>query len=145
MRWRVVLVAALCLCACDDVRVGPAPRERADPAPAPPPPDPGDAPCETLDRATCMRSLVCTLHAPSGRASNRYACVAASGNCEVGLRQIAEDRDRCDDRTGCRWRPAACYCACRGAGRAAVPDGPDAPDCDCDCAGGPPPGCVPRG
>jgi len=143
VRPAALLLCALCLGACDTVTVGDPPPDEVDPAP-PPPPDPADAPCETLDRASCLRSLVCTLHAPAARDSSRYACVDASGNCEIGLRQIERDRDRCDDRTGCRWRPAACYCECRGAGRTAVPDGAHAPDCDCECAGGPPAGCVVR-
>ncbi len=135
----------MALVACDTVRVGPAPPPDEGPtAPAPAVEDPGDAPCETLSRAACMRSVVCTLAAPAGRASSRYVCRPAAGNCEIGLRQIAEDQDRCAARTGCRWREAACYCGCRGAGETAVPDGPELPACDCGCAGGPPPGCAPR-
>ena len=144
MRYAALL--ALALLGCDPVRVGPEPTdpgpvERADPAPAI---DPGDAPCETLTRHACLRSVLCTLDAPSARSSNRYVCREASGNCEVGLRQIEADRDRCDDRDGCAWQPGGCYCPCRGSGRTAVPDGPEAEPCDCECGGGPPPGCRPR-
>ncbi|MEC7526092.1 MAG: hypothetical protein VYE22_39790 [Myxococcota bacterium] len=139
---RPLLLVALLLAGCDPIEVG------AGPAPTPPPPppvvDPGDAPCETLSREACRRSLVCTLDAPRAAAADRYVCRPASGNCEVGLRQLEDDADRCADRTGCLWRDGPCYCACRGAGRTAVADGDELPDCDCECGGGPPPGCAPR-
>ncbi|MCB9597297.1 MAG: hypothetical protein H6719_31520 [Sandaracinaceae bacterium] len=142
-----ILVALWLLAACETVEVGPGPAPRPSEAPEPPAEvlDPGDAPCETLSREACLHSVVCTLAAPAGRASSRYVCRPAAGNCEVGLRQLREDQDRCDARTGCSWRDASCYCACRGSGRTAVEDGPEAEPCDCDCAGGPPPGCTPRG
>ncbi|MBX3271946.1 MAG: hypothetical protein KF729_16880 [Sandaracinaceae bacterium] len=144
---RAALAVALLLVACDTVRVGPAePSPGAPPAPAPAASDdPGDAPCETLTRAACLRSLVCTLEAPSGRRSDRYVCRPAAGNCEIGLRQLDADRDRCDARVGCMWRSASCYCPCRGSGRTTIEDPPSADVCGCACSGGPPPGCVPRG
>ncbi|MCA9608816.1 MAG: hypothetical protein KC619_24600 [Myxococcales bacterium] len=139
-----LLLVALLLAGCETVEVGPrAPAPGAPPA-VEPVEEPGDAPCESLSRTQCMHSVVCTLAAPSGRSSRRYVCRPAAGNCEVGLRQLPEDRDRCAARTGCGWRPASCYCACRGAGQTAVPDGSELPDCDCECGGGPPPGCAPR-
>lgn len=142
---RAALAIALVLVGgCDTVEVGPRPPAPSEPPAVEPVEDPGDAPCETLTRTQCMRSVVCTLAAPSGRSSSRYVCRAAAGNCEVGLRQLPEDQDRCAARTGCEWRPASCYCACRGSGQTAVPDGPELPPCDCECGGGPPPGCAPR-
>ena len=136
----LVLVLAL---GCSPIEVG----TGSEPASEPPvviEDDPGDAPCESLTRAECLRSVICTLDAPSGRRSNRYTCREARGNCEVGLTQTRADRDRCDDRAGCSWTDGQCYCACRGSGRAAVEDGPEADPCDCECGGGPPPGCQPH-
>lgn len=144
---RPALIAlALLLVACDPIQVGtPRGEAPADPStPAAPTPDPGDAPCESLTRGECLSSVVCTLDAPASRGASRYVCREARGNCEVGLRQLHEDRDRCDDRDGCAWQEGGCYCACRGSGRTAVPDGPEAEDCDCECGGGPPPGCRAR-
>lgn len=134
--WIAVLVLG-----CDSIHVG----EPVEPpaAPAPEPEDPGDAPCETLTRTQCRRSVVCTLVSGGGR-PDRYTCRDAEGNCEVGLRQYASDRDRCEDREGCGWEPGSCYCGCRGYGQAAVPDGPELEECECGCAGGPPPGCAAR-
>lgn len=142
MNARLVLLATL-LFGCDTMHVG-EPPPSADPTPAPEPEDPGDAPCETLSRTDCRHSVVCTLVTDASR-PDRYICREAGGNCEVGLRQHVSDRDRCDDREGCVWQTGSCYCDCRGAGQTAVPDGPGVEDCDCECAGGPPPGCAPRG
>jgi len=151
---RLTPMAVFFLLACETVAVGPpAPGASpssdlvpsGQPAAALPSDDPGDAPCDTLDRATCMRSVVCTLAAPSGGSSERYVCRPATGNCEFGLGQLAEHEDRCVARTGCRWRDAPCYCACRGAGQTSVEDEPETPVCECGCRGGPPPGCMPRG
>lgn len=137
------LLATLAL-ACESMTVGGAP-PRDPPVPsAEVHDDPGDTPCAELSREACRRSLVCTLAAPAGRAADRYICRPASGNCEVGLRQIDEDVDRCAQRTACGWREGACYCACRGAGRTAVPDGDELAACDCECSGGAPPGCAAR-
>lgn len=128
---------------CSPIEVGTPPEPTREPAPETHE-DPGDAPCESLTRDQCLRSVVCTLDAPSERRSNRYVCREARGNCEVGLTQTPVDRDRCDDRDGCAWADGHCYCACRGSGRTLVEDGPEADPCDCECAGGPPPGCQPR-
>lgn len=144
VRASLVLPSLLLLLACDTMHVGDPPQTEEPTAAPAPVEDPGDAPCETLTRAACLASVVCTLDAPASASPNRYTCREASGNCEVGLTQRARDRDRCEDRDGCTWRPGACYCACRGAGQTAVPDGPEAEDCDCECGGGPPPGCSPR-
>ena len=146
---RAVLVLAIlgALAGCERITVGEAPAT----APTAPEPasdgveDPGDAPCETLTRAACMRSLVCTLDAPSGLGPRRYRCRPAQGSCEIGLTQVGDDaQDRCEDRTGCEWASGACYCACRGNGATARPDGDEAAPCRCDCSGGPPPGCRAR-
>ncbi len=146
MRLSILGLGLLLACGCDTIHVGePAPTHGEPGSPAPAPVEaPGDAPCEALSRARCLASLVCTLEAPAGQDHDRYRCREARGNCEVGLTQTAADRSRCEDRDGCTWGEAACYCACRGAGRTAVPDGPEAEDCDCECAGGPPAGCRPR-
>jgi len=144
----VVLWIALAT-GCDSVEVG-APRgappvEPGLPGPIEPEmPAPGDAPCETLDRAGCLASLVCTLVAPERARSNRYVCRPARGNCEAGIRQVPADADRCAARTGCVVVPASCYCPCRGSGRTAVEDRPGTEACDCDCGGGPPRRCAPR-
>lgn len=142
----LLATVALLLVACDPVQVGgPQPSPRSTPEEPAAVPDPGDAPCETLTRAECMRSLVCTLDAPEGARSDRYRCRSARGNCEMGLTQTGPNaRDRCEDRTGCAWTGGGCYCHCRGYGRTAVPDGDEAEDCDCECSGGPPPRCGPR-
>ena len=139
------LAALVFVAACETVTVGTPPPEERAAEPAPVVEEPGDAECATLTRARCMRSLVCTLAAPPGRNSDRYVCRRAAGNCEFGLRQVPEDEDRCSQRTGCTWRDAPCFCACRGVGRSAVEDGADMPVCQCECSGGPPPGCMSRG
>ncbi len=135
----VIIAAALVVVACDVQQVGAPPT-----APAPAVEDsPGDAPCETLTRAACLRSVVCTLDAPGGGHSNQYRCRPAAGNCEIGLTQTDDARQRCADRVGCEWSSGSCYCACRGSGRTAVEDGEEAEACDCECGGGPPSGCRP--
>ena len=50
----------------------------------------------------------------------------------------------CERTPGCTFVPMdTCYCGCGGFGRTLVEDGPEAPECDCACAGGEPGGCVP--
>lgn len=51
-------------------------------------------------------------------------------------------RRACEARPGCAVVEARCYCPCRGAARTAVPDGPEAPACQCECGGGPPATCA---
>ena len=138
---RAASLACLVLLGCDPVHVGPSTEVAPDEPPVAPASDePGDTPCAELTRDGCRRSLVCTL-AVDGARSNRYVCRPAEGNCEVGLTQSPDARDRCDDREGCAWREDSCYCDCRGAGQTAVPDGAELDDCDCECGGGPPMRC----
>ncbi len=142
-----MIAYVLMLTACDPIEVGPqaspsdegASGEGADDERAI-----DERACADLTRAECMRAVHCTLEAAGSAPSRAYVCRDARGNCEIGLRQIDEDRDRCADRDGCAWTDGPCYCACRGAGHAAVPDGEEARPCQCECGGGPPPGCRAR-
>lgn len=129
------------LTGCESITVGPAPRDT--PSQDTPSEDTSlDArACASLTRTECMHALHCTLVASGARS---YVCRDARGNCEIGLRQIDEDRDRCADREGCAWDEGRCYCPCRGDGQTAVPDGAEARECQCECGGGPPPGCRAR-
>jgi hypothetical protein len=140
---RIAAVLLFLALGCDPIEVGSPSTPTPDPAPMAQA-DPGDAPCTSLSREACLRSVVCTLDAPSDQGSNRYTCREARGNCEIGLTQTRADRDRCDDRDGCAWADGRCYCACRGSGRTEVEDGPEAEPCDCECGGGPPAGCRAR-
>lgn len=93
--------------------------------------------CKPLDRAACMKSASCTLvHA----AGDSYACRPESGDCERG--HVQDDAAACTRRAGCEYKPASCYCPCKGYGKTTVDDGPDTPSCKCDCAGNLPPACV---
>ncbi|MEM9189987.1 MAG: hypothetical protein AAGF12_12465 [Myxococcota bacterium] len=125
----------------------------AAPRPPPPEPDPPEASeepeahpevdCPALDRFACMESTGCTLVMLRPDDEIGYACRPVDGSCEQGLaqRDLFESPEQCSARSDCTFRPDQCYCACRGAGRAAVPDREGSPECDCECAGGPPPMC----
>lgn len=145
---RLAITILLVGAGCDTMHVGPSAEPRAgegEPSSTlPEPVDPGDRPCEELTREECLQSLLCTLDAPAGGTAHRYVCRPSRGNCEVGLRQIPADRERCEARDGCEYAEPACYCGCRGSGQTAVPDGTEAPECDCECGGGPPARCHSR-
>jgi hypothetical protein len=102
--------------------------------------------CERLSRTFCLDSPDCTLVwvATRPRGQHEYACRAAEGPCEEGLVQarLYDAPGRCTSRPGCAYQEQQCYCDCRGYGQTAVPDGVEAEECDCECAGGRPPGCV---
>lgn len=143
----LALAAVLVLAGCDTIEVGPRPSADDEAAAGDTTVDEraiDERACAELTRGECMRAVHCTLQASSSGPSRAYVCRDARGNCEIGLRQIDADRDRCADREGCAWSEGSCYCACRGAGHAAVPDGDEAAPCDCECGGGPPPGCRAR-
>lgn len=114
--------------------------------------------CASLTRTHCMQSPDCTLERVAkaqGGTGKLYRCRPAAGPCETGIRQAdfhgrgtdgmrrAEEAQlACAARPGCDYDEGGCYCDCRDYGRTAVPDGPEAEDCMCECAGGPPPSCV---
>ena len=105
-----------------------------------------DRPSARTVRGACLLSLECELDHLGGE---RYACRPERGACEQGYSQQAAYETSpaaalCEQRAGCTFVPMeACYCACRGYGATSVPDGAEAPECDCECAGGAPGGCVP--
>lgn len=135
---------------------------RPDPTPAAPPSGPGQAAadCAALSREHCMRRPGCTLESaapPGAHGSPDYRCRPAEPPCETAVTQfelygagtqsleaVREARRRCEATPGCAFREDRCYCPCRGSGRTAVPDGDEAPPCDCECGGGPPAVCAPQ-
>jgi hypothetical protein len=116
-----------------------------------PPAQPGvAASCDSLTRTACMESTTCTLEqAGDPKRRDLYRCRPAQGSCEGGVAQSAfsgetrdEARQACEARSGCALDLGMCYCACRGSGQTALPDGEEAPVCSCACGGGQPPRCV---
>lgn len=118
-----------------------------------PAPSAASGACETLTRTACMQSTECTLE-QVGERSRQYRCRPASEPCEKGFAQAGfwgsgtegvraskVQQAACDARPGCGFVDGGCYCHCRGMGETAVPDGDEAEDCHCECAGGPPPTC----
>lgn len=111
-------------------------------------PSVGPVPCEAMTRGECMASAVCTLVQASPRPGSEYRCRPVEPPCEVEIVQAtladpgSASRAACEARAGCGVVAGGCYCHCRGAGRAAVPDGPEAPPCNCACGGGPPATCA---
>ncbi len=92
--------------------------------------------CDSLDRNTCLASNKCTLvHV----ADTQYACRPEQGACERGHRQ--DDKAGCEQRSGCQFEPATCYCECKGYGRTKAEDSTGEP-CKCFCGGGAPSTCV---
>lgn len=141
----LVIAYVLVLASCDAITVGSSPSEEAPREEAAHDESELDErACIELTRGECMRALHCTLEAAASAPGRAYVCREARGNCEIGLSQLEEDRDRCADRSGCAWSDGPCYCACRGAGSTAVPDSDEADACVCECGGGPPPGCRAR-
>lgn len=110
------------------------------------------AACAALSRTACMHSTSCTLeHAPRPLRRDLYLCRPEQSPCETGIAQSAligqnggdaSEGPRCLQRTGCKLDPGGSYCPCSGAGQSAVPDGPEAPLCNCVAGGGPPANCV---
>ncbi len=151
MRWLVLLCLVGCGVRSDDtppaVSPVPSPPVATPSTPAPIPTLPvahsSTGPCATLPRAHCLERPDCTLDQPQAR-SRQYVCRDAVPPCEVGMVQAQLDRGQCEAQSGCVFHPASCYCHCRGMGRTAVEDGPEAPGCDCECGGGPPAMCAPR-
>ncbi len=107
-----------------------------------------DAECVRLTRYQCYLSRECTLvRDPSDE--TQYVCRPPRNHCEADYSQLSAYETSpasgpCEVRDGCRWMSQdGCYCSCRGHGQTAVPDGDEAPDCDCECAHGDPGGCIP--
>lgn len=82
--------------------------------------------CEGLDQTPCRKSPDCTL-VQDESAESGYRCRAAEGPCEEGFRQEGSSREECENREGCRFQPANCYCP---------------PEVTCVCGGGPPSRCA---
>jgi hypothetical protein len=129
-----------------------APAAPAD-APRNAPPAPGasaSASCAALTRGACMESPSCTLVLePEPPRRDLYLCRAAEPPCETIVAQSAfsgEGREgarrQCESVSGCAVDEGGCYCPCRGSGQTSVPDGPEAPGCNCACGGGAPPRCM---
>jgi hypothetical protein len=106
--------------------------------------------CAKLTRTQCMASHECMLvHTPQPPRRDLYDCRVAEPTCEAGFAQqdflgktATAQRSACSKKPGCQFEAGGCYCHCRDSGQAAVPDGPEAPVCDCACSGGPPPLCA---
>lgn len=123
----------------------PANDEPAVGSPSQPPVGEGSkAACHQLTRTDCMSSSDCTLELASTESDGKYRCRPAEPPCETGLRQSDLKAEDCRARQGCVYRPAACYCPCRGVGSTELPDGDEAPPCVCRCGGGPPQTCMRR-
>ena len=117
------------------------------------------ADCAKLTRTACMDSKQCTLVLdPSAEKprSGEYLCRPALGSCEQNLSQAEltrgstqaeaeRSKQLCSDRPGCTFKPADCYCGCKGYGETSVSDGAEAATCMCVCAGGAPSACEPTG
>ncbi len=112
------------------------------------------APCGGMTRTLCMRAPHCTLELASKRPDDYdYLCRPAKGACEQNIAQAHLEGtdlglsdgtiDRCKSRPGCQYQRSECYCHCKGYGQTTVPDGAAAELCECECAGGRPPSCVP--
>lgn len=97
---------------------------------------PVTGPCETLDRAECLRALHCTMHWIE---SSTYECRPSEGPCEVDLMQT--DTKTCAARDGCKWDPGGCYCRFPGYGKTQVEDKQKNAGGACACGGGKPPIC----
>ncbi len=125
----------------------PAPGATEEPVGSSAPPADGDR-CAALPRTRCMASPDCTLDQPSAIRPSPYRCRRATAPCELGMVQdrisdpTSASHRACMAKPGCAVDPGDCYCPCRGVGKAAVPDGDEAPLCSCECGNGPPPTCA---
>ena len=98
------------------------------------------AACASLTRVECLGSRGCTLELADDDSEFEYQCRPSTGACEIGWSQ-ASGQTTCDNRMGCTYEMAACYCHCQGYGSILAGDD-DSEGCDCYCAGGQPAQCV---
>lgn len=96
--------------------------------------------CASLTRVQCLSSRGCTLELAPDDSEFEYQCRPSTGPCEVGWSQ-ASGQTTCDNRMGCTYEGAGCYCHCQGYGSILAGDA-DSEGCDCYCAGGQPAQCV---
>ena len=83
--------------------------------------------CARMTEQECLSSAACTL--TKSKTANGYQCRFAKDHCELLFRQSEENRESCEDKTGCVYVPASCYCP---------------PDVTCECNGGEPAQCQKR-
>ncbi len=83
--------------------------------------------CGGSSEGECIAAGECTLLLVSDRPGD-YVCVATRNACEAGFVQRDASAAACEQKAGCRFVPAECYCP---------------PDLTCVCGGGPPAQCVP--
>jgi hypothetical protein len=146
--WVVPIALALSACgptASPTMTSAQTPAEEGNPQAAVPAPRQNDR-CAALTREACLLARDCTLEHVAKEA---YRCRPPADHCEQDYSQIAAYEQspasgECEARDGCRFAPRdGCYCRCRGYGHAGVPDGDEAPRCDCECSGGDFGGCRP--
>jgi len=83
--------------------------------------------CQQMSQPDCLASSACILQQQVDDKS--YVCRAASNACETDFSQALTGKELCEQRPGCSYRPANCYCL---------------PGQDCPCTGGTPAMCVPE-
>ena len=83
--------------------------------------------CAQMTEQECLSSAACTLS--RNETAHGYQCRFAKDYCELLFRQLEGTRESCEDKTGCVYVPASCYCP---------------PDATCECTGGKPAQCQKR-
>ena len=83
--------------------------------------------CAQMTEQECFSSAACTL--TKSETAHGYQCRYAKDHCELLFRQSEENRESCEDKIGCVYVPATCYCP---------------PIASCECAGGEPAQCQKR-
>jgi len=83
--------------------------------------------CAQMTEQECLSSAACTLS--RNETAHGYQCRFAKDHCELLFRQSEGNRESCEDKSGCVYVPASCYCP---------------PDATCECTGGEPAQCQRR-
>lgn len=103
--------------------------------------------CSQLTRTQCLNSVQCTLELipknerkPEVNSGVNYRCRENENECESGFKQGKSAPKDCNKKKSCKYVESGCFCRCRNYGSTQAGD-EDAPNCDCECAGGNPAFC----
>jgi len=83
--------------------------------------------CAQMTEQQCLASAACNLS--KNETAEGYQCRFAKDHCELLFRQSESTKENCEDKTGCVYVPASCFCP---------------PDATCECSGGEPAQCQRR-